>query len=67
MEICNSVSHKLYLLSRIRKYMIHIKGELQNECKISTLAQKRDMHFSLFMHKQSKNDALLKPYIIATR
>ena len=47
--------------------MIHIKGELQNECKISTLAQKRDMHFSLFMHKQSKNDALLKPYIIATR
>ena len=116
--MCNLVSHKLYLLSRIRRYITtdacinifktmvlsvleygdtiysgtsinnlnkidklfyrglrictgndvyHSKEELCNECKLASLAKRRDLHLLLFMHKQSDNNILLKPCTIGTR
>ena len=117
-ELCNLVTHKLYLLSRIRKFLttqacitifktmvlsvieygdviyagtsalnlnkidklfyrglricmgndiIYNKEELCSECKISTLAKRRDLHLLLYMHKQSTNIELLKPCLVNTR
>ena len=117
-EMCNTISHKLYLMSRIRKFLttqacinifktmvlsvieygdiiyagtsvgnldkldrlfyrglriclgnenIFTKEELCNECKISILSKRRDLHLLLYMHKQSSNPDLLKPKLMNTR
>ena len=116
--MCNIVSHKLYLMSRIRNFLtiqacinifktmvlsvieygdiiyagtsvgnldkldrllyrglriclgnenIFTKDELCNECKISTLSKRRDLHLLLYMHKQSSNPDLVKPKLVNTR
>ena len=110
-EMCNTISHKLYLMSRIRKFLttqacinifktmvlsvieygdiiyagtsvgnldkldrlfygglriclgnenIFTKEELCNECKISILSKRRDLHLLLYMHKQRSNPDLLR-------
>ena len=117
-DLCNLVTHKLYLLSQIRQYLtfeacnlifktmvlslieygdivysgtallnlnkidrlfyrglricmgnngIYDREDLCNECKLSNLSKRRDLHILLFMHKQSSKVDLLKPCHIVTR
>ena len=117
-ELSKLVSHKLYLLSKIRKYLTTnacinifksmvlplmeygdivyartssenlqkisklfyrglricdnnnvkiIKEELCENCKISPLEIRRDIHLLLFMHKQLNKDELLKKTTVPTR
>ena len=117
-ELCNLVSHKLYLLSKIRKYLtktacINVfktmilslieygdiiykgttaknldnistlffrglriccmtqektsKSDLCQECNISPLETRRDVHLLLFMHKQLYNKDLLSISKYSTR
>ena len=47
--------------------IIYTKDDLYSECKITKLSRRRDLHFLLYMHKQSKIAELLKPCRINTR
>ena len=47
--------------------IVYNRDELRLECRISSLANRSDLHLLLYMHKQSRNETLLEPCYIVTR